>query len=189
MPRPKKIKSTPVTLQENVHKFLDVPREVVIMNDMTQEPLKAKTLGLFDHLKQITQSQEKKYFDRMTDGDKRTWSNYMINRFLSMGPDFIELINETQKFTVGGKMPSECMYKMLIDLIPKSKVFLQYIKGKNENKYNSELIDVVKSYFMVSRAHATEYVDILHKAGRVQDLRDLLDRHGYEESQIKKMVT
>lgn len=189
MPRPKKIKSKPITLQENVRRFMDVPKETVILNDMTQEPLKAKTLGLFDHLKQVTSIQDKKYFSKITDGDKRTWSNFMVNRFLSMEPDFIDLINETQKYTVGGKMPPECMYKMLIDVIPKAKVFLQYIKGKTEGKYKPELIEIVKTYFMVSKAQAMEYVDILHRIGKVQDLRELLERYGYEEEQIKKMVT
>ena len=48
--------------------------------------------GLFDHIKAITQYQDPKYFDKLDDEDLKSWSNYMIHRFLSMNPDWIDLI-------------------------------------------------------------------------------------------------
>ena len=57
-----------------------------------------KTKTLFDHIKQITNVQNQLYWDNLTDADKKTWSNYMVHRFLSMNMDWIELVNELQKY-------------------------------------------------------------------------------------------
>ena len=45
---------------------------------------------LFDHINAITTIQDPKYFDKLTDEDLKTWSNFMINRFLSMKPEWVE---------------------------------------------------------------------------------------------------
>ena len=59
---------------------------------------KPKVKGLFDHIKQITMFQNPKYWDTLNDGDKKTWNNYMVHRFLSMNPDWIELVNGIQQY-------------------------------------------------------------------------------------------
>ena len=168
--------------------FMDIPPEITVKNDWTQEDIKVKPLGLFDHVNQVTRVQDPNYFKKISDADKRTWSNYMINRFLSMEPEFIELVNETQQYTVGTQMRGEIMYKLLIDLLPKSKVYLQYVKGKNEEKFDKELIEIVMLHFVIPKREAVEYIDMLHKLGGVQDLRSILMKYGYEEKQIAKMV-
>ena len=50
----------------------------------------AKTL--FDHLNAISKDQKPDYFKDLSEEDKKTWSNYMIHRFLSMNYDFVDLI-------------------------------------------------------------------------------------------------
>jgi len=47
---------------------------------------------LFDHLNAITAEQDPKYFDKLSEEDLKSWSNFMINRFLSMKPEWVELI-------------------------------------------------------------------------------------------------
>ena len=37
--------------------------------------------SLFDHIKQITNVQNTLYWDSLSEGDKKTWSNYMVHRF------------------------------------------------------------------------------------------------------------
>ncbi len=37
--------------------------------------------SLFDHIKAVTQFQDPNYWDKLEDGDKKTWSNYMVHRF------------------------------------------------------------------------------------------------------------
>ena len=54
--------------------------------------------SLFDHIKQITNVQNTLYWDSLEEGDKKTWSNYMVHRFLSMKSDWIQVVNEVQKY-------------------------------------------------------------------------------------------
>ena len=92
------------------------------------ETQKAKTL--FDHLNHITSVQDATYFDKLSDEDRKTWSNFMVHRFLSMNYDYIELIAEIQPLTQ--TLAPELFYKLLIGLIPKGKVYLRYITSRNE---------------------------------------------------------
>ena len=82
----------------------------------------AKTL--FDHIKAVTQFQDPNYWDKLDDGDKRTWSNYMIHRFLSMNPDWIEVLSEIQPYTQ--VLEPKQLYLSLIGIIPKGRYFLKY---------------------------------------------------------------
>ena len=84
---------------------------------------------LFDHINAITTIQDPKYFDKLGDEDLKTWSNFMINRFLSMKPEWVELIASILPLTQT-LSPKE-MYSLYINVIPKGKYFLKYIKGKS----------------------------------------------------------
>ena len=64
---------------------------------------KIKRKNLFDHINAITSRQHSNYWDEITDEDKKSWSNYMVNRFLSMKMDWIELVNEVQKYPLKPK--------------------------------------------------------------------------------------
>ena len=53
-----------------------------------------KRKNLFQHLNQVTAIQNPDYWDTLTEDDIKTWSNYMIHRFLSMKMEWIDLVNE-----------------------------------------------------------------------------------------------
>ena len=76
-----------------------------------------KKKSLFDHINQITSVQNPNYWDEISDEDKKSWSNYMVNRFLSMKTDWIELVNELQKYNL---KPKE-LYKLYTNVLPKGK--------------------------------------------------------------------
>ena len=97
--------------------------------------------SLFDHIKAITNEQNPKYFKTLSDDDKKTWSNYMIHRFLSMNPDWVDTISELQPFTQS--LPPEALYLTYIGIIPKGRHFLKYTKGKKVQKYEDWLIDLI----------------------------------------------
>ena len=86
--------------------------------------IKSKTL--FDHIKAVTQFQDPKYWDKLEDGDKKTWSNYMVHRFLSMNPDWIQVLSEIQPYTQ--VLEPKQLYLALIGLLPKGRYFLKYTK-------------------------------------------------------------
>jgi len=48
--------------------------------------------SLFDHIKQITNVQNPMYWESLDDGDKKTWSNYMVHRFLSMKSEWLVVV-------------------------------------------------------------------------------------------------
>ena len=56
-----------------------------------------KKRSLFDHIREVTAVQKTNYFETLSVEDRKTWSNYMVNRFLSMKMEWVELVNELQK--------------------------------------------------------------------------------------------
>ena len=59
-----------------------------------------KKKSLFDHIKEITSVQNPNYWETLSEDDKKTWSNYMVHRFLSMKMEWIEVVNELQKYNL-----------------------------------------------------------------------------------------
>ena len=98
-----------------------------------EQELMAKTKSLFDHIRQITSVQQADYWDTLSDGDKKTWSNYMIHRFLSMKMEWVELVNELQKYN----LESKDLYKLYTNVLPKGKQWLKYIKGEKQMEHPS----------------------------------------------------
>jgi hypothetical protein len=111
-------------------------------------------MNIFDHLKNIT----------ITKGPylgEEGWNNWMINRFLSMNQDYIEVVNIVQKNT--WQMKGEYLYNLYRDIIPKQYVYLKYIKSNTKQDYSIEEIEAVQQYFEVSKKEAKEYIDMLPK--------------------------
>ena len=73
----------------------------------TDSPPKPK--GLFDHINHVREKQDPNYFDKLTEADKKSWSNFMVCRFLSMQPDIIDAVNQVQKYS-GILSPREFSY-------------------------------------------------------------------------------
>ena len=49
-----------------------------------------KKRSLFDHIREVTAVQKVDYFDTLSVDDRKSWSNYMVNRFLSMKIEWVE---------------------------------------------------------------------------------------------------
>jgi len=144
----------------------------------------AKTL--FDHIKAITQFQDPNYWDKLEEADKKTWSNYMIHRFLSMNSDWIETISEIQPFTQ--TLEPKQLYQLLIGLLPKGRHYLRYTKGKKETKYESFLVELIQQDFQCSSSEALDYCEILYatREGR-ENIKYLCEKYGVDKKQITKL--
>jgi hypothetical protein len=141
-----------------------------------------KRKSLFDHINQITSVQNPNYWDEISDEDKKSWSNYMVNRFLSMNSDWMELVNELQKYNL---QPKE-LYKLYTNILPKGKRWLKYVKGRNDMDYPEWLINVVRNNDNCSRKEAIEAVDMLMLTeGGMMELGELGRKWGIEEKKIK----
>ena len=146
-----------------------------------------KPKSLFDHLKQITEVQNPKYFDELDDSSKKNFSNFMIHRYLSMESEWIELVSELQPYTE--ILDAKSLYLAYIGMLPKGKKYLKYMKGKKNNeKYDDWLVELMVKEFECSIKHAKEYLSILlqTKEGK-QEIKDICERYGIEPKQISKL--
>ena len=151
------------------------------MSDIIEKP---KTL--FDHLNEVYFGQRKNYFSLLSDADKKTWSNYMVNRFLSMEESYIEIINYFQKYS--SILKSENYYKLLISAIPKRKLYNKYIKGVSDEKYESWLLDIFSRYYEISSNESCEYIDLCKKSKEgVDHIKLVCKKFGKTEKEIKKL--
>jgi len=111
-------------------------------------------MTIFDHIKNIT-TNKGEYL-----GDEG-WSNWMINRYLSMDPDYCEVVSIIQRNTF--IMKGEHLYNLYKDLIPKQYIYLKYIKANNKKEYKVEQVEAIGKYFEVSKKEAKEYISMLSK--------------------------
>lgn len=152
----------------------------------TKKTDKPKVKGLFDHVRMVTNIQDPDYFSKLSDADRRTWSNYMIHRFLSMNADWTELISMLQPYTQ--TLEPKYFYKLLIGVIPKGRHYLRYIKGSKEEKYENWLIDLIKIEYMCSTKEAQDYAEILYatKEGR-EHIKYICQKYGTDPKEITKL--
>ena len=144
----------------------------------------AKTL--FDHIKAITQFQDPNYFDKLEEDDLKTWSNYMIHRFLSMNSNWIEILSDLQPYTE--QLTPKQLYLAYIGLLPKGRHYLRYVKGKKTNKYESWMVELIKEDFQCSLRQAEEYVEILYstREGR-ESIKSICEKYGIDKKEITKL--
>ena len=109
--------------------------------------MSTKKKSLFDHIKEVTSVQKSNYWETLSDDDKKTWNNYMIHRFLSMKMEWVELVNELQKYNL---QPKE-LYKLYTNVLPKGKQWLKYIKRRNQMEHPNWLINIVANDMEIGR--------------------------------------
>jgi hypothetical protein len=154
----------------------------------TTEKTSSKTL--FDHIRAVTEFQDPEYFDKLTDSDKKTWSNYMMQRFLSMNPDWTEFISEMDPIIVGKQLDPKLTYLLYISMIPKSKIFLKYIKGSKSVDYHEKLVELMKKEYEISKEECIEYLNILSIIDKKNIYTaNLLQKYGINEKEISKILS
>ena len=135
-------------------------------------------MQIFDWLKQITY--EKQSWDSFTEEDRTSFNPYMIHRFLSMNPEYIEFVNLIQNIPYTEK---EKIYKLYLYMIPKKNMFLKYIKSTRA-KTREELLQHLASYYECSLREADEYYHMLHN----DTIKGILKKRGVEDKEIKKLL-
>ena len=125
----------------------------------------------------------KKHWDDFTEDEQKKFSPFIINRWLSMDKDFLEIVNFFQKYSIGTLEPRE-VYKWYCDMLPRGKRFNKYIKGKKDKKYNTELIDIMVTHFECSKSQVKDYLDLIAK----NELIEILEKYGMNEKTIKRLL-
>ena len=135
-------------------------------------------MQIFDWLKQITYN--KQPWDSFTEEDRVSFNPYMIHRFLSMNPEYIEFVNLIQNIPYTEK---EKIYNLYLYMIPKKNMFLKYIKS-TKTKTREELLQHLASYYECSLREADEYYHMLHN----DTIKGILKKRGIEDKEIKKLL-
>ena len=125
----------------------------------------------------------KKHWNDFTEDEQKKFSPFIINRWLSMDKDFIEIVNVFQKYAIGTLEPRE-VYMWYRDVLPKGKRFNRYIKGKKDKKFNTELIDIMVTHFECSKSQVKDYLDLIAK----DELMEILEKYGMNEKTIKRLL-
>jgi hypothetical protein len=118
----------------------------------------------------------------------KSFDPFMINLWLSMDVNSIEIVNYLQKYTLSGMKP-EMVYRLLLSFLPKKKLYLKWIKGKKDVKYNKDLINYIKLYYEVSSHEAEEYLEIYYCSDKgKQEVETILKKYGCTDKEIKTMM-
>ena len=80
---------------------------------------------IFQHIANITHIKADP--ESYSESDWKSYSPFMVNRWLSMNREYTGIIDATQKYY---SLPKKLHYKMLLSLLPKKRIFMKYIKGK-----------------------------------------------------------
>ena len=124
----------------------------------------------------------KKHWNEFSEDEQKKFSPFIINRWLSMDKDFIEIVNIFQKYAIGTLEPRE-VYKWYCDILPKGKRFNKYIKGKKYKKYHDWLIEILKIHFKESKNNIKEYLELISK----EELTFILELYGTDSKKIKNI--
>lgn len=110
-------------------------------------------MEIFDYLNAITETKENLDFN--SDEVKKDYSNYMINRFISMAEVYVPIVNEVNKFD----LPKDTHFRYYQSVMPKRKQFFKYLKKKKE--VTDVETQVIANYFEVGLKDAKRYIEML----------------------------
>jgi len=134
--------------------------------------------NIFDWLKAINNT--KPPVESFTSKDWEVWNSYMIHRFISMNPDYIEIVNYVQDLPPQEK---RMIYNVYKEFIPKNNKWSKYIKSKTKEP-NKELIEHLRDYLKCSSKEAKEAITLLDNT----KISRILSNRGLETKEIKKIL-
>ena len=140
-----------------------------------------KGATIFDFIGGVTD--KKQEWKKWSETDQKKFSPFIVNRWLSMRMELVELVNELQTYTIGLLRPQET-YRLYYELLPTNKSFAKYIKGKSEDKFDKDLIAQLAEHYQVSKSEATDYADLLDKVA----LERIITMYGYSDAEKKRML-
>lgn len=140
-----------------------------------------KAKSIFDYINDLFINKPK--WSDYSQSDQKGFNIFMINRWVSMHIDFIEVINYLQQYTVGFLRPSE-VFKLYRDILPSQKFFVKYTKADQAEteKYSNDLIELLCTSFYWNKDECIENL----KRIPVKDLIVYVKNYGYTDDEIKK---
>ena len=146
-----------------------------------------KAATIFDHLSNITD--KKKDWNQLTEADQKSFAPYIINRWLSMHYDLIEIVDMFQQYTIG-PLDRKHVYQLYHDILPAARMRAKYIKGKKMKKFEPELIKFMAVHFELSEREVEEYLTLWNMSsfGKAR-IQEILRQYGKSDKEIKKLLS
>jgi len=145
-----------------------------------------KSKNIFSILTAIF-SKDSNYYDKLTESEKKLYNIFMINRYISSNYNYIELVNEWQKYSF--MVNDRINFKFYQNILPDKNEFLKYQKYSGIEKYNSELLKYVSKYFEISTNTAKYYVSrYLLNNDTKEELISILQSFGLDKRKILEMI-
>lgn len=144
-----------------------------------------KVKSIFDFIGCLTYN--KTPWESLTESEQKMFEPFMIHRFISMNADYLELCNFIQKYS---NLSKKMVYKLYLDVLPKSKVYAPYIKAKDNGskiKFNDTLLKFLAKKEEWS-IHETEnnLLWLMSSKEGVKLLKAYLVGYGFDEVSQKK---
>jgi len=118
--------------------------------------------------------------EKISEESWNNWNSFMINRYLSMDINYIDIVNYVQKINPNNKKQIYTIYR---EMIPEKKVYLKYVKNENKTNYK-EAAEYVADYLECSLGEADEYIPILQEHG----VRGILWKMGVNDEETEKLI-
>ena len=115
----------------------------------------------FDHLKNL--HTKKRCWDDFNDEEKKSFNVFIINKALSMNPNYLNIVNMIQNFTGLNQILSQKeVFNLYYSLLPTKFRFYKWIKGEKTKK-DKDKAEYLAMHFEVSIREAYDYLKILDK--------------------------
>ena len=148
---------------------------------------KKKQKSLFDLLGCIF---DKTPWESLSETEKKAFSPYMINRFISMDQNYTGIINYLQRYSIGILRPKD-VYKLYQSIFPKQRGFYsKYIKKSKTSDFdlNDNLIKFVADNDHRSTDECRENLQLLLSMPIGKDIvKEYLTRYGVDSATMKKV--
>ena len=115
----------------------------------------------FDHIKNL--HTKKRRWEDFNDEEKKSFNVFIINKALSMNPNYLNIVNMVQNFTGLNQILSQKeVFNLYYSLLPNKFRFYKWIKGEKTKK-DKEKAEYLAIHFKVSTREAYDYLKILDK--------------------------
>ena len=134
--------------------------------------------NIWDWLKQINYIKADP--SSFSNKDWDIWNSYMVHRFISMNPDYIDIVNEVQSINPQNKKEIYSIYR---EYIPKNNKWNKYIKS-NVKQHKSELLTYLAEYWECSQNEVKEYLNFLED----DEVLRILNSMGIQPKEINQLL-
>ena len=115
----------------------------------------------FDHIKNLHTKQRR--WEDFNDEEKKSFNVFIINKGLSMNPNYLEIVNMVQNFTgLNQVLFQKEVFNIYFKLLPNKFKFYKWIKGEKTKK-DKEKAEYLATHFKVSTREAYDYLQILDR--------------------------